>query len=371
MIEDALSTWRTREGTALLVAYGALIAAVSAAFAYAPETARAFAGTPYWFRLLPCAVSIALLAVVGLMPALRVQAYRLQLINVAAFLVALVVVFLAQHNGSTWLLLVAMCMFGVQYAFMRWQEVVAAYAGSILAFLVLSAMEGVFDRRATITELEVLAGVALVCVTLSVLRLRSIYRAAGERFALERQAAQLRRETERNARMALTDQLTGLFNRAGMYDFIDRALALSKAEDTRTALLYIDLDGFKQINDVCGHDSGDVVLVEAALRIQYLLRAGETAGRIGGDEFVILLPSVQTIDEPRALAKRIEDAFTEPFNVGKKAFHVAASIGVAWSGEYGRTRSALLSAADQSMYDVKRWHKLERGQSPAVEHRSA
>jgi diguanylate cyclase (GGDEF)-like protein len=370
MIDQALLAWRTREGTALLVAYGALIAAVSAAFAYAPETARAFAGTPQWLRLLPCAVSLAMLVAVGVIPEVRTQAYRLQLVNAGVFLIALILVFLGPQNGSSWLLVVVICMFGVQYAFMRWQELVAAYASAIVAFFTLAVAQGILVRQETITELEVLCGVSLLCITLSGLRLRGVYRAANERFVLEQQAAELRRQTERSARMAFTDQLTGIFNRAGMNDLIDRALARSKTDKTRTALLYVDLDGFKQINDVCGHDAGDMVLVEAALRIQYLLRAGETAGRIGGDEFVILLPSVQTLDEPRALAKRIEDAFIEPFYVGKEAFRISASIGAAWSGEYeGRTRSALLSAADKSMYDVKRWHKLERTQRPAVEQR--
>lgn len=367
MFEEALSTWRTREGTALLIAYGALIAAVSAALAYAPQTAHAYAGVPQWLRLMPAAVSLALIAAVGLRAELRRHAYRLQLVNVGVFLVAVVVIFLNERNGSAWLLAVVICMFGVQYAFMRWQELVCAYGAMIAAFTALALAQHAFGRHTAFTELEVLAGVALMCVTLSALRLRSMYRTANERFALERQAADLRRQTERNARMAFTDQLTGLFNRAGMNDLIDRALALSKRSGGRTALLYIDLDGFKQINDICGHDAGDLVLVEAALRIQYLLRAGEMAGRVGGDEFVIALPLVQTLEEPRALAERIEDAFGEPFRIGKNAFRVSASVGMAWSGEYGRTRSELLSAADKSMYVVKRWRKLERRATPQIQ----
>lgn len=371
MTDEALSTWRTREGTALLVAYGALIAAASAAFAYAPQTAHAYAVMPYWVRLLPIAVPIVTAAGLGLFPALRVYAYRLQLLNVGVFLLATVLVFLDRRNGSTWLFTVVICMFGVQYAFMRWQELLAAYAGTIVAFAAYAAAQGTFLRSSMMTELEVLSGVAVVCITLSAVRLRSIYRAANERAALELQAAELRRQTERNARIAVTDHLTGLFNRAGMYDVLDRALALSKRTGARVALLYLDLDGFKQINDACGHDAGDLVLVEAALRIQYLLRAGESAARVGGDEFVIVLPSVQTLDEPRALARRIEEAFAEPFNAGNGVFPVSASIGLAWSGELACTRSALLSAADQSMYDAKRWRKLERAHAASAHGRGA
>lgn len=358
MIDEALYTWRTREGTALLVAYAALIAAVSAAFVYSPETSAAYDGAPHWLRFVPIAVPLALMTL-ALVPKIRPYAFQLQLVNVGLFLVALVCIFLNERNGTAWLLTVVICMFGVQYAFMRWQELVAAYAAAVAAFAVLAISQHAVPPRRAFSEFEVLAGVALVCIVLSVLRLRSMYRAAGERLRLERQAAELRRQTERNARMAFTDHLTGLFNRAGMNDLIDRALVMAKRSGARTALLYIDLDGFKQINDLCGHDAGDSVLVEAALRIQYLLRAGETAGRIGGDEFVIVLPSVQSLEEPRTLAKRIEDAFNEPFHVGKSAFPVSASVGMSWSGEDGRTRAELLSAADKSMYVVKRWRKME------------
>lgn len=365
MFEEALTTWRTREGSALLIAYGALIAAVSAAFAFAPETAHAYAGVPLWLRLIPVVVPPLLIGASAVFTGLRRHAYRLQLVNVGVFLLVLVLTFLDKRNGSSWLVAVVICMFGVQYAFVRWQELLAAYGMAIGAFSGLALAQHAFARHTAFTELEVLAAVALVCITLSALRMRSMYRTANERFALERQAADLRRQTEHNARLAFTDQLTGLFNRAGMNDLIDRALMLSKRSGGRTALLYVDLDGFKQINDLCGHDAGDLVLVEAALRIQYLLRAGETAGRVGGDEFVIALPSVQTLEEPRTLAKRIEDAFADPFRIGKNVFRVSASVGVAWSGEYGRTRSELLSAADKAMYVVKRWRKLERRAAPA------
>jgi diguanylate cyclase (GGDEF)-like protein len=249
----------------------------------------------------------------------------------------------------------------MQYAFIRWQEVAVAYGTAIAAFAVLSFLHGQLFRPVTSWQLELLAGVSLVCAVLSALRLHTVHVAAAERFILERQAAELRRQTERNARMALTDHLTGLLNRAGINDLIDRAIALGKRTGATTALLYVDLDGFKQINDICGHDAGDEVLVEAALRIQYLLRTGETAARVGGDEFVIVLPSVRSPDEARGLAERIEEAFWEPFYVNERPFALSASIGLAWS-EAGSTRSDLLSAADHAMYAVKRWRKREHAE---------
>lgn len=348
-MNDSLFAWRTREGTALLVFYGALIAVVSAAFDYAGAGWHAFSGAPHWLRLLPVAVPGVLACCVLLVPALRPSAYRLQLLSVGCFLVVAVALF-APHKGAGSTLAIVICMFAVQYAFMRWQELVAAYAAALLLFLV----------QASWYSAAIPAAVAVVCVALGSLRLRSMYAAAAERHALERQTAQLRRQMERNARMAFTDSLTGLLNRAGMNDLIDRALLLAKRNGSRTALLYMDLDGFKQINDVCGHDAGDLALVEAALRIQYLLRSGETAGRIGGDEFVIVLPSVQAIDEARMLAKRIDEAFSEPFEACGTAFSLAASIGIAVSGEHGENRVELISAADKAMYELKRRRKRQK-----------
>lgn len=359
MMDEALFAWRTREGTALAVTYGALVAVVSGIFAYAPETARAYAGTPLWLRLLPVGAPLAVIAALGAVQPLRAHAYRLQLVSIGSFLFALVTIVLNEHNGAWWLLTVVICMFGVQNAFMRWQELVAAYGGSVAFFAACSFFERTGFQPRALSELQALSLVASVCVVLGSVRLRSMYLAANERSKLELQTAELRRQTERNARLALTDHLTGLLNRTGMNDLIDRALALSARNGFRTALLYVDLDGFKRINDTLGHDAGDLVLVEAALRIQYVLRAGETVGRIGGDEFVILLPAVQSLDAPRALGKRVEEVLAEPFHAEGREFRLSASIGAAESDEHGQTRSELLSAADKSMYVIKRCRKFE------------
>lgn len=362
-MNEALAAWRSREGTALLVYYGALIAAVSATFAYV--TAPAHVYTPLWVRVLPIGLPVVLIALVLLVRPLRAYAYRLQLLNVGVFLFVLVGVLLGEHDSPSTLLAVVIAMFGVQYAFMRWQELLCAYAGAFTFYAALAAYHGIALRAPTLYSLETLLVVGFVCVALGSLRLRSMYEAAIERFELEAQTAELRRQTERSARMAFTDALTGLLNRAGMNDLIDRALALSNANGSKTAVLYMDLDGFKKINDVCGHDAGDLALVEAALRIQYLLRTGETAGRIGGDEFVIVLPSVHSVEEANALAKRIEDAFADPFHAAGTPFSLSASIGIALSRHDGRTRLELLSAADKAMYMAKRARKMHRRFSPA------
>ena len=361
-MNNAFAAWRSREGTVLLAFYGTLIALFSGAFALVGMPADA-ARAPEWLWLLPVAIPLVLVAAVVLIRPLRAFAYRLQLVNIGAFLLALVAIFLSKQHTSASLLVVVVCMFGVQYAFMRWQELVAAYGAALVFFAVLTAQQGALWHPDTRYTFAVLCAVCALSIAMGSLRLRSMYTVAFERFRLEVQTAELRRQTERNARMACTDPLTGLLNRFGTNDLLDRALMLSERSGARTALLYLDLDGFKQINDLCGHDAGDVVLVEAALRIQYLLRAGESAGRIGGDEFVIVLPSVQSIDEAQILAKRVEEAFAEPFLVPNRAFVLSASIGIAISSDANRRRLDLLSAADKAMYAAKRRRKMLR--SPA------
>ncbi|HET6896089.1 MAG TPA: diguanylate cyclase [Candidatus Baltobacteraceae bacterium] len=356
-MNESLTAWRTREGTALLAFYGAVIAIVCAALGFSGSGAEVLAGAPLWVRLIPLAIPALLVVTVLAVRALRAQAYWLQAINIASFLLAITaeVAGKTATTGST--LALALCMFVVQYAFVRWQELAAVYGSAIALYAVLCADAGVLMQSGTLRTLGILTAVGVVCFALGLLRLRTAYAAATERFALERQTAELRRQMERNARMAFTDSLTGLLNRAGMNDLIERALPLAKENGLRTALLYIDLDGFKEVNDAYGHDAGDLALLEVSLRMQFLLRTGEASARIGGDEFMVLLPSVSSIDEPRKLARRIEEALNEPLQIGRSVLHLGASIGVAISGTHGHSRGELMSAADKAMYEVKRRRK--------------
>lgn len=356
-MNESLTAWRTREGTALLAFYGAVIAIVCAALGFAGSGAELLAGAPLWVRLIPLAIPAALVIAVLSLRALRPHAYWLQAINVASFLLAITaeVAGRTATTGST--LALALSLFVVQYAFMRWQELAAVYGSTIALYAMLSADAGALMQPGTLRTLGILTAVAVVCFVLGLLRLRTAYAAAIERVVLERQTGELRRQMERNARMAFTDSLTGLLNRAGMNDLIERALPLAKENGLRAALLYIDLDGFKDVNDAYGHDAGDVALVEVSLRMQFLLRTGETVARIGGDEFMILLPSVSSIDEPRKLARRIEEALNEPLQIGRSLMHLGGSIGVAISGTHGHTRGELVSAADKAMYEIKRRRK--------------
>ena len=151
--------------------------------------------------------------------------------------------------------------------------------------------------------------------------------------------------------IALRDPLTGVLNRRGFEQEASRPLAES-TDDARGALLYIDLNDFKQINDRCGHEIGDQLLTIAAARLKTSFRSHDIIGRPGGDEFVVLVPDV-TGDVAEKLAARLSTALEQPYLIGKEKLDCAASIGLALYPEHANTLTDLLRAADQAMYRAK------------------
>jgi diguanylate cyclase (GGDEF)-like protein len=118
-------------------------------------------------------------------------------------------------------------------------------------------------------------------------------------------------------------------------------------------LIYIDLDGFKQINDVYGHAVGDLYLQEVARRMKGQLRSFDTLARQGGDEFAALVPAVRNRAEVEEIALRLEGSFSEPVAIGEHVLRGTASVGIALYPEDGATKDSLLNAADAAMYAVK------------------
>ena len=163
-----------------------------------------------------------------------------------------------------------------------------------------------------------------------------------------------RRENDaRIERLAYSDALTSLPNRPALHARLESVLAESARLDARTAVLFLDLDGFKSVNDTVGHHGGDVVLAEIAQRLRSTLRREEFIGRLGGDEFAIIVPHVADRAEIDSIAQRIGDVLTEPFRVDDYRFALSASIGVAVYPEDGSTRDELLAIADAAMYVAK------------------
>lgn len=163
-----------------------------------------------------------------------------------------------------------------------------------------------------------------------------------------------RRELERELRrLAYTDRLTGLPNRALFHDRLERALAMAKRHDTPVAVLFLDLDRFKIINDSLGHEIGDEVLVAVAQRLRRSLRAEDTLARLGGDEFAILLPEIANRGDIHLVTDKCLSALSGPELIGGHELTVNASIGVAISPQDGADVQHLLRSADAAMYRAK------------------
>ncbi|MDR5172218.1 bifunctional diguanylate cyclase/phosphodiesterase [Methylobacillus flagellatus] len=151
----------------------------------------------------------------------------------------------------------------------------------------------------------------------------------------------------------LHDNLTSLPNRTLLEDRVNQALHKARREHNSFALMFIDVDGFKTVNDSLGHHVGDSLLVEAAARLRKLLRAQDTVARVGGDEFVVLLEKA-TPEDAAVVAGKIVLAFRQPFTSGGRTLRVTASIGIAISPDNGQTYRELAINADTAMYHTKR-----------------
>jgi diguanylate cyclase (GGDEF)-like protein/PAS domain S-box-containing protein len=157
---------------------------------------------------------------------------------------------------------------------------------------------------------------------------------------------------ERLNHLALHDALTQLPNRLLLLDRLGHALSASVRSGRPVAVLYLDLDGFKTINDMSGHLVGDELLVLVATRLRSSLRPGDTVARIGGDEFVMVCPEVDDDGHARAVADRLLAVLREPYTQSGQTYHLTASMGVAVS-RHGSTAPALLREADDAMYAAK------------------
>lgn len=162
-----------------------------------------------------------------------------------------------------------------------------------------------------------------------------------------------RRSEARLAHLARHDALTGLANRMLLTDRLEQALRVAGREQHLAALLLVDLDGFKGLNDTFGHGFGDRVLQVVAERLQREVRSCDTVGRLGGDEFAVVLPHLQTVIGAEVVAGRLIEALARPFTLDGRACRIGASIGLAIGPEHGETADELLRAADLALYRAK------------------
>jgi diguanylate cyclase (GGDEF)-like protein/PAS domain S-box-containing protein len=154
------------------------------------------------------------------------------------------------------------------------------------------------------------------------------------------------------AHQAFHDSLTDLANQALFRDRVEHALARAVRQDTRLAVLFLDLDNFKTVNDSLGHTAGDELLVAVAGRLQACLRPADTAARLGGDEFAVLLEDLESLQDGPDVAARLIETLRAPQSISGKEIFVHASVGITY-GEEGASADALLRNADVAMYRAK------------------
>lgn len=162
------------------------------------------------------------------------------------------------------------------------------------------------------------------------------------------------RTRQRLAKLAHVDDLTGLANRRAFHDELRRQLALARRTPQSLSVLYLDLDGFKSINDNLGHDAGDQVLREVGQRLRLSLREGDMIARVGGDEFATLLGGAIDNATAEAVAAKLIEAVSGSYRVGESSASLGASVGIAHNNDGGEDADTLINRADQAMYTAKR-----------------
>ncbi|MFZ5525021.1 MAG: putative bifunctional diguanylate cyclase/phosphodiesterase [Pseudomonadota bacterium] len=226
---------------------------------------------------------------------------------------------------------------------------------SMQSLLFDTAIAGLFSALlalAIYTALKIFPLRALTRVVRSLDESRELLRAeiqAKERALLEAQDIGIAMRHQ-----ALHDSLTNLPNRILLHDRLQQAILTGRREKKILALIMMDLDQFKAINDTLGHQTGDLVLQQIATRLQHVLRSSDTVARLGGDEFAVLLTAVTAHAGAVVTANKILETIRQPLKIENHTLHVGASLGIVFSPEHGDDPATLLRCADVAMYSAKR-----------------
>lgn len=170
---------------------------------------------------------------------------------------------------------------------------------------------------------------------------------------LVRDLSEEKRYQDQLSHQATHDRLTGLPNRVMLADRLDHAIRRAQRDRSDLAVLFVDLDRFKQVNDTLGHTAGDTLLIEVARRIQHCTRDADTVARLGGDEFIILAEAVDDLAAVTDLARRVVKALDEPFHIQGSTVDISASVGIVMSNGEDDTVDHLMRSADTAMYRAK------------------
>jgi diguanylate cyclase (GGDEF)-like protein len=170
---------------------------------------------------------------------------------------------------------------------------------------------------------------------------------------LERQTVVLERALSKTRKFVYRDELTGLPNRRLLWDHYKHAVARASRQGTQVAVLFLDLDGFKHINDTLGHAGGDALLQQVAARLSACVRGSDTASRLGGDEFVVLLPDLKSRKDAVSAGAKIRARLSKPYRLDAHVIEMSVSIGMAVYPDEGKALGELLRLSDQAMYRDK------------------
>jgi diguanylate cyclase (GGDEF)-like protein len=231
-------------------------------------------------------------------------------------------------------------------------------------FLIMLMIESIRTTLLTDSFLEKLVfyfldPIALTAIVSPALYLL-IFRPLNQQVELKRQLDKLRhnQDEDKIKRLAFYDTLTGLANRQLLLDRLHQAFAFSARSGRECAVLYIDLDNFKDINDTLGHDIGDLLLQQTAQRLESCMREGDTVARLGSDEFVVLLEElskqpIEAATQAKVIGEKIFATLNQPYQLAKHEYHSTASIGATIFSDHHQSAEELLKRADIAMYQAK------------------
>jgi diguanylate cyclase (GGDEF)-like protein len=194
---------------------------------------------------------------------------------------------------------------------------------------------------------------SLLLLPLIALPLAAVHKAAKVSLENAGLVETLKVKAEENAYQATHDSLTGLPNRTLFHDRLQQAVLGVARSGAAVAVMLMDLDRFKEINDALGHQTGDLVLQEMSHRLSGIVREGDTIARLGGDEFALVVTSLDDVSAVQVVANRILHAFDDPFMINGMALHIGASLGIAIHPEQGTSPDVLIQRADVAMYVAK------------------
>jgi diguanylate cyclase (GGDEF)-like protein/PAS domain S-box-containing protein len=195
---------------------------------------------------------------------------------------------------------------------------------------------------------------------------------AGQRYfiGIVRDITERKQAEEKIAHLAHYDYLTDLPNRALFLDNLEHAISLARRNHYKVAVLFLDLDGFKKVNDTLGHDAGDLLLRGVSKRLRETIRASDTVARVGGDEFIFVLNEIGSDENAALMANKIIVALSEPFELKGQRCHVGGSIGISLYPDGSQASETLIKQADDAMYLAKQsgknTYKFYRDVSPAA-----